>query len=327
MKHAVNCAHIYAARQRIADKIRRTPLVESPSLTDAFGSRVRLKLEHHQLTGSFKIRGASNAVACLSDEQKACGVVGVSTGNHGRGLAFAAQRAGVRAIVCMSELVPQNKVDGIRACGAEVRIIGRSQDDAQVEVDRLVREDGMVELSPFDDPQVIAGQGTLGLEIIEDAPDIDTVVVQVSGGGLMSGVACAIKSLNPSIRVIGVCMERGPGMHSSLAAGKPVAIEELPTLADSLGGGIGINNQHTFAMVRDLMDEIVLVSESEIAAAIHHAYWNEKQIIEGSGSVGIAAVLAGKLQDTGDTVVLVSGGNIAMEMHRRIIDGEVPEVS
>ena len=326
MAHAINVADIFAARARIANTIRRTPMLDSPALSEQLGCRVRLKLEHHQLTGSFKLRGASNAIACLSDEQKAAGVVGVSTGNHGRGLAYAARAAGVRAIVCMSELVPQNKVDGIRDCGAEVRIIGRSQDDAQVEVDRLVREEGMTELSPFDDPRVIAGQGTVGLEILEDAPDLDTVVVQLSGGGLMSGIACAIKACNPDVRVIGVSMERGPGMHASLQAGKPVVIEELPTLADSLGGGIGIDNRYTFTMVRDLMDDIVLVSEAEIAAAIHHGYWRERQIIEGSGSVGIAAALAGKLDNTGNTVILVSGGNIAMELHKQIIDGEVPEV-
>lgn len=324
--HPVNCADIFAARKRIADKIRRTPVVPSPSLSERFGSQVQLKLEHLQNTGSFKLRGASNAIACLSDEQKACGVVGVSTGNHGRGLAAAARAAGVHAIVCMSALVPQNKIDGIRSYGAEVRIVGRSQEDAQLEVDRLVTEQGMTELAPFDDPNVIAGQGTLGLEILEDVPDLETLVVQVSGGGLMSGVACAIKTNKPDVRVIGVCMERGAGMHASLQAGKPVVIEELSTLADSLGGGIGANNRCTFPMVRDLMDESILLSEAEIAAGIHHAYWQERQIVEGSGAVGIAAMLAGKIDQVGNTVVLISGGNIAMDLHHRIIDGEVPEV-
>jgi threonine dehydratase len=181
MSHAVDCSAIFQARRRIAGKIRTTPLVESASLAQHLGSPVHLKLEHHQITGSFKLRGASNAIACLSDEQRRHGVVGVSTGNHGRGLAQAASAAGVKAIVCMSELVPQNKIDGIRSHGAEVRIVGRSQDDAQVEVDRLVNEEGMTELSPFDDPNVIAGQGTLGLEIMEDMPAVDTVLVPLSG--------------------------------------------------------------------------------------------------------------------------------------------------
>lgn len=325
-RHAISCADIYAARGRIIGGIRHTPVVDSPSLTEHLGARVRLKLEHLQHTGSFKLRGASSAIACLGDEQKRCGVVGVSTGNHGRGLAAAARAAGVRAIVCMSELVPQNKIDGIRAHGAEVRIVGRSQDEAQIEVNRLVREEGMVELPPFDDPNIIAGQGTLGLEILEDAPDLETVVVQVSGGGLLSGVACAIKTIKPEARVIGVCMERGAGMHASLEAGRPMVVEELPTLADSLAGGIGANNRYTFPMARDLMDESILVSEAEIAAGVHHAYWRERQIVEGSGAVGIAAVLAGKVRAAGSTVVLISGGNIAMDLHKQIIDGEVPEV-
>ncbi|MGR9093402.1 MAG: pyridoxal-phosphate dependent enzyme, partial [Gammaproteobacteria bacterium] len=158
------------------------------------------------------------------------------------------------------------------------------------------------------------------------APDLETVVVQVSGGGLLSGVACAIKTIKPETRVIGVCMERGAGMHASLEAGKPVVVEELPTLADSLGGGIGANNRYTFPMARDLMDESILVSEAEIAAGVHHAYWQERQIIEGSGAVGIASVLAGKVRASGSTVVLISGGNIAMDLHKQIIDGEVPEV-
>jgi threonine dehydratase len=326
LNHPINCSHIFAARKRIDGKVRRTPVVVSPSLSGHCGGQVLLKLEHLQHTGSFKLRGASNAIACLGDAQKARGVVGVSTGNHGRGLAAAAKAAGVRAIVCMSSLVPQNKIDGIESYGAEVRIVGHSQDEAQREVDRLVTGEGMTELAPFDDPNVIAGQGTLGLEILEDLPEVDTVVIQVSGGGLMAGVACAIKSNKPDVHVVGVCMERGAGMHESLNAGKPVIVEELPTLADSLGGGIGISNRHTFPMVRDLMDESILVSEAEIAAGIHHAYWQERQIVEGSGAVGIAALLAGKVDASGNTLVLISGGNIAMDLHKRIIDGEVPEV-
>ena len=326
MTYGVDCGAIFKARQRISHKVLRTPLVQSESLSGRVGSPVYLKLEHQQLTGSFKLRGASNAIACLSDEQRRNGVVGVSTGNHGRGLARAASDAGVKAIVCMSELVPQNKIDAIKAQGAEVRIIGRSQDDAQVEVDRLVEEQGMTELSPFDDPNVIAGQGTLGLEIIEQVPDLDTVLVPLSGGGLLSGLALAIKAIKPEARVIGITMERGASMHQSLKAGKPILVEELATLADSLGGGIGLNNQYTFAMVRGLMETSLLVSEQEIAAAIQHAYWQEREIIEGSGSVGIAAILSGKIKASGTTVVLLSGGNIAMDLHKKIIDGEVPEV-
>ncbi|MGB1390909.1 MAG: hydroxyectoine utilization dehydratase EutB, partial [Paracoccaceae bacterium] len=285
-----------------------------------------LKLEHHQRTGSFKLRGATNAILSLSEDDRARGVVAVSTGNHGRGLAYAARRNGVRCIVAMSELVPQNKIDGIRAQGAEVLIVGRSQDDAQVEVDRLVAEDGMTMVPPFDHPDIIAGQGTLGLELAEDLPDLACAVVQVSGGGLISGVAAALKARIPNIRIVGVSMERGAAMYECQQAGKPIHVEEMKTLADSLGGGIGLDNEYTFTMTRDLVDEIVLVNEAEIAAAIRHAYWSESQIIEGSGSVGIAALLAGKITPDGPTSVLLSGGNIDMKLHHRIVSGEDVDV-
>mgnify|MGYP001821530539 CR=1 FL=1 len=315
------------ARTRIRDCIHHTPVVASASLEAVAGVPVMLKLEHHQLTGSFKLRGATNAILSLDTQQKASGVVGVSTGNHGRGLAHAAARCGVRCIICMSSLVPRNKVEGIRGEGAEVRIVGESQDDAQVEVDRLVEEEGMTMIPPFDHADIIAGQGTLGLEILEQAPDSSTVVVQLSGGGLISGVCLAQKNRRPDIRVIGVSMERGQAMFLSQQAGRPVQVEELPTLADALGGGIGLENRYTFPMVREFVDEILLVDERQIAAAIRHAYWEEQQIIEGSGAVGIAALLAGKVSTSGPVLLLLSGGNIDMSLHHRIISGEDVDIT
>jgi threonine dehydratase len=326
MSSEITLQDSYAARARIAQSIRITPTVSSDALSKATGGDIRLKLEQGQITGSFKLRGASNAVLSLSDAQRAKGVVGVSTGNHGRGLAYAAAQAGVRCIICMSELVPQNKVDGIKAQGAEVRIVGRSQDDAQAEVDKLVA-DGMVMLPPFDHPDIIAGQSTVALEMLEQVPDLETVLVPLSGGGLISGVGMVMKTVNPSIRVIGISMERGAAMYESQKAGKPVLVEELLTLADSLGGGIGLDNQHTFAMTRDFVDDLVLVNEAEIAAAIRHANWQERQIIEGSGSVGIAALLAGKVKNPGRCVALISGQNIDMDLHHRIISGEDVDVT
>jgi threonine dehydratase len=259
---------------------------------------VSLKLEHHQITGSFKVRGATNAVAALSPAEKAAGVVGVSTGNHGRGLARACAEAGVRCVIAMSELVPANKVEAIRAEGAETLIAGRSQDEAQRDVDKLVAE-GMTMIPPFDHPRIIAGQGTLGLEMLEAQPDMACALVQLSGGGLISGIAAAIKAHRPDVRVIGVSMERGAAMQASLDAGRPVEVEELPTLADSLGGGIGLDNRHTFAMTRALVDEVVLLSETEIAAGVRHCYRHERQIVEGAGAVGVAALLAGKVRPEG----------------------------
>ena len=227
----------------------------------------------------------------------------------------------------MSRLVPRNKVEGIEALGAEVRIVGASQDEAQDEADRLLAEEGMTMLPPFDHPDIIAGQGTLGLEIIEGLPEVETVIVPLSGGGLIAGVARAIKSAAARIRVVGVTMERGCAMYQSQKAGRPVPVEELPSLADALGGGIGLDNRYTFAMVRDLVDELLLVSEEEIADAIRHAYFEERQVIEGSGAVGIAALLAGKVRRPGVTAVVVSGGNIDMALHARLIRGERVELA
>jgi threonine dehydratase len=322
MARAVTLQDIYRARRALAGRIRRTPLVVSDALSRAAGAPVHLKLEHLQITGSFKLRGATNAVLALAPEQQAKGVVGVSTGNHGRGLAYAAKRAGARCVICMSRLVPRNKVEGIEALGAEVRIVGASQDEAQVEVDRLVAEEGMTMLPPFDHLDIIAGQGTLGLEILEDLPEVETVIVPLSGGGLIAGVACALKSANGGIRVIGVTMERGCAMYQSHRAGRPVPIEELPSLADALGGGIGLDNRYTFAMVRDFVDDLLLVSEEQIADAIRHAYFAEKQVIEGSGAVGIAALRAGLVDAPGVTAVVISGCNIDMALHARLVRGE-----
>lgn len=318
---------VLRARRNIAGRVRRTPLANSESLTAAVSSPVHLKLEHHQLTGSFKIRGATNAVANLSDVQRAAGVVGVSTGNHGRGLAYAASAAGVRCVVCMSQLVPSNKVNAIRALGAEVRIVGKSQDEAQHEVDRLVDEEGMTMLPPFDHADVIAGQGTLGLEIVEDLPEVDTVLVPLSGGGLVAGVALAVKTARPAARIVAISMQRGAAMIESVRAGAPVQVEEAPSLADSLGGGIGLDNRYTFDMVRALVDDFVLVSESDIADAMRHAYFEERQVVEGGGAVAIAALATGAVRDPGVTVALLSGCNVDMGLHARIVAGENPDLT
>ncbi|MER8541058.1 hydroxyectoine utilization dehydratase EutB [Mesorhizobium sp. M1334] len=318
----ISLPDIRAARERIADKIERTPTVPSRSLSQHLDAPVYLKLEHRHTTGAFKLRGASNAIASLTEEEKARGVVAASTGNHGRALAYAAQLQGIHATICMSRLVPQNKLDEIRRLGAEIRIVGNSQDDAQREVERLVAEDGLIMLPPFDHPAIVAGQGTLGLEIIEQVPDAALVLVPLSGGGLAAGVAAAVKGVSPATKVVGVSMARGAAMKASLDAGHPVLVEELPTLADSLGGGIGLDNRLTFSMCRDLLDDVILLSEDEIATGIRHAYEQEREIVEGAGAVGIAAVLAGKVRASGPTVLVLSGRNIDMTLHREIICGE-----
>ena len=311
---------IRAAHERIREFIYPLRISSSPSLSKRYNTDILLAHEYLQITGAFKLRGAMNAILQLSDVDKKVGVTAVSTGNHGKGLSYAAKQAGVPCIICMSELVPQNKIDGIRALGAEVRIIGRSQDEAELEVNRLVRDEGYVMLPPFEHPHIIEGQGTLGLEMLEQVPDVSTVVVQLSGGGLISGIAKAIKSQKSDVRIIGVSMERGCAMITSQQQGKPVEVEELPTLADSLGGGIGLDNHWTFDIVRDYVDDLITLTEEEIANAIRHAYFEEQIVIEGSGSVGLGALLANKLKPQGKTIVLLSGKNIDMQLHQKIIN-------
>ncbi len=318
MSGAITFDDIVAARKRIAAHIQPLRVTRSDSLSTRFDSEIMLAHEYLQTTGAFKLRGAMNSVLQLPCD--ANGVTAVSTGNHGRALAYSARQAGVPCIICMSELVPQNKLDGIRALGAEARIIGRSQDEAEIEAKRLVSEEGFTMIPPFDHPHVIAGQGTLGLEMLQQVPDVDTVLVQLSGGGLISGIALALKTQKPNIRIIGISMQRGAAMAASQSAGKPIEVEELPTLADSLGGGIGLDNHYTFDMVRDTVDEIVLLDEDEIADGIRHAYFSEQVIIEGGGSVGLAALVAGKIKPGDKTIVLLSGKNIDMELHRKIIN-------
>ncbi|SCB61771.1 threonine dehydratase [Rhizobium aethiopicum] len=319
----VSLDDVRAAAGRITGRVRVTAMAQSPSLSEIAGVPVHLKLEHQQRTGSFKLRGATNAVLSLSPAERARGVVAASTGNHGRALAYAAKAEGSVATICMSRLVPENKVSEIRRLGADVRIVGRSQDEAQQEVDRLVREEGLVMVPPFDHPAVVAGQGTLGLEVIEALQQVSTVLVPLSGGGLAAGVAAAIKGVNPKTKVIGLTMERGAAMKASLDAGEPVQVEELPSLADSLGGGVGLDNHVTFAMCRDLLDDVILLSEAEIAAGMRHAYAVEREIVEGAAAVGIAALLAGKVRADGPVVAILSGRNVDMEQHRRVINGEM----
>ena len=217
---------LYLARARVAPWIRRTPLVASPSLSALGGARISLKLETAQDTGAFKLRGATNFIRASGDTARSRGVVTVSTGNHGRAVAQAARRVGARAVVCMSELVPDNKREAIGALGAETRIVGQSQDEAELEARRLAAEEGLALVHPFDDPLVIAGQGTIGIEILEDRPEVDTVIAGLSGGGLISGIAVALKAANPRARVVGVTMEHGAAMYESLRAGHPVEVEE-----------------------------------------------------------------------------------------------------
>lgn len=310
---------IQRAEKIVAKHVVKTPIVQSKALSDAIGEEIYLKLENQQITGSFKIRGAINAISNLTPEQRKAGVVALSTGNHGRGLAYAANLMKIRCIICMSELVPNNKIEGIKEIGAEVKLIGGNQDEAQLEADRLSIEEGMTYISPFDNIDVIAGQGTLGLEIHRQIPKLKFVFVPLSGGGLICGVAKALKSLNPNLKVIGVSMDRGAAMYESQKAGKPIFVKEEESLADALTGGIGLDNKYTFDLTRKLVDEIVLVSEEEIARGIHHAYWHESQIVEGAGAVAIASLLNNKSTPKGPSLALMCGKNIDIDKHFNLI--------
>ena len=302
---------IYLARQTIAPLVRKTPLTLSMALSARAEKDVYLKLETAQETGSFKLRGACKKLLSLTDEEKARGVITVSTGNHGRGVAYVARHLGMRATICVSEATPKNKMVAMQQLGAELVVHGKIQDETEIKAAALAHARGLVMVSPFDDPLIIAGQGTIGLELLEDLPQIDTVVVPLSGGGLISGIALALKSADPTIRVIGVSQDCGPGMVESLNAGKPVSVVEKPTLADSLAGGIGLDNRYTFRMVQRYVDDVVLVSEAEIADAMAFALHEQHIVVEGGGAVAIAALLADKVARLGQTIaVIVSGGNV-----------------
>jgi threonine dehydratase len=299
---------VFLARKRIASLTRRTPLVKSEGLS-RHSQDVHLKLETLQPTGSFKVRGAANKLLSLSPEERTRGVVAVSTGNHGRAVAYVARQLGMNATVCISARVPENKVIALRSAGVEVVIYGDSQDEAGLKAAELQAEWGLNMILPFDDPLIIAGQGTIGLELLTELPEVDTVLVPLSGGGLISGIALALKAASSKIRVVGVSMEHGAIMAESLAAGKPLELPEAPTLADSLQGGIGLNNRYTFNLVRECVDEVVRVSEEEIAAAMRFAF-AEGLVLEGAGAVPVAALLAGKTLPGKNTALVCSGGNV-----------------
>jgi threonine dehydratase len=326
-KAAATIETVFEARRRIAALALRAPVLRSDSLSIRTGQDVLLKLETMQPTGSFKIRGAGNALLALPTEARRRGVITASTGNHGRAVAYAARSLGIPATICLSSLVPDQKALAIAALGGTVRRVRRSQDEAMREVARAVAEEGLIDVPPFDDPLVIAGQATIGLELMEDRPDLDAILVPLSGGGLAGGIALAAKSIKPELRVIGISMEQGAAMQASLAAGHPVAVEEMRSLADSLGGGIGLANRWTFDLCRRLLDEVILLTEMEIARGMAHLLFEERLVAEGAGAVPVGALLAGKVQLKGPTALVISGRNIERDRLAAIAASQVsPEI-
>jgi len=309
------------ARERIVPVAIRTPLLPSRGLSQRVGTPVYLKLENLQDTGSFKIRGAANKMLTLGPDERERGVVTVSTGNHGRAVAHVARRLNMRAVVCVPTGTAYNKREAIERLGAEIVYGGETYDENEKAAFELARERGLVLISPDDDPLIIAGQGTVGLEILEDLPAVSTVLVPVGGGSLVSGIGLALKAADGGKRVIGVSMDRAPVMYHSLKAGKPLRMEQEETLADALVGGIGAEAQYSFRLAQELIDDFVLVSEDEIASAMVFALEEHHLVVEGGGAVGIAALLSGKLPEMkGSVVVVVSGGNVDLPLLLRLAE-------
>ena len=315
-------AEVTDAQRLIAGLARVTPLIEAQSFSRQAGQPILLKLETLQPIGAFKIRGAAHALLRLDPEARRRGVVCCSTGNHGKAIAYAARHLGIPATICLSDLVPKAKADAIAALGATIRRCGSSQDDAQKEADRLVEEKGLTDISPFDHRDVILGQATIALELLAERPDLTQIVVPLSGGGLIGGVAFAAKAIKPAIRITGVTMEQGAAMHESLKAGRPVIVTEAPSLADTLGGGINLDNRWTFDLCRSLVDETLLVSEEEIYRGMRALFRHERLIAEGGGAVGIAALLAGKLRFDGPTAMIISGQNADLDQILSVARGD-----
>ncbi|WP_135827407.1 threonine ammonia-lyase [Halorussus halobius] len=300
------------ARGRVEETARRTPLDYSHTFSDMTGAEVHLKLETFQRTGSFKIRGATNRIATLTDDEKAAGVVTASAGNHAQGVALAATRTGVDSTIVMPKHAPISKVDATRDYGASVELFGDDYDEAAEKAHEIEREEGRTYVHAFDDEMVMAGQGTIGLEVVEDLPEVDTVVVPIGGGGLIAGIATAVTAEQPDARVVGVQAEGASSAAQSLAKGAVHTLDSVDTIADGIATrSVG---EQTFAVIEQRVDEVVTVSDSEIAVAVTHLLERAKTLVEGAGAVSLAALLSGAIEyDEGEVVVpVLSGGNIDM---------------
>lgn len=307
---------IYKASHVLKKVIRKTDLIYAPKVNPE--CEVYLKTENLQVTGSFKVRGASFMMSQLSDEEKAKGVIACSAGNHAQGVALAASAQGIKALICLPDGAPISKVEATKSYGAEVCMVEGVYDDAYNKALELQRELGCTFVHPFDDEDVIAGQGTIGLEILDQLPDVDAVVVPVGGGGLISGVAYAIKNLNPNVKIYGVQASGAPSMVNSVHDNKIERLEKVSTIAD----GIAVKEpgQHTFEYCREYVDDMVTVTDDEISAAILALIERQKLIAEGAGAASVAAVMFKKIPVKGKKVVcLVSGGNIDVTILSRVI--------
>jgi threonine dehydratase len=315
----VSLTDIREARERVRESIRLTPAPYSENLSREAGNALYLKLENLNVTGSFKERGALNCLLGMTAEERARGVVAASAGNHAQALAYHASKLGMRVEICMPEFTPLVKVTATRAWGAEVILAGSNFDEALAEARRREEAEGLVFVHAFDDDAVIAGQGTIGLELLEQVPDLDAVVVAVGGGGLIGGVACALKESRPRVRVVGVQAAAIPSMQAALVSHRPVLLAPVPTIAD----GIAVRQAgtRTLELVEKYVDELVTVDDEEIAMAILRLLETQKLLAEGAGAAPVAAMLHRKTTLEGRNVaVVLSGGNIDVTMLSRIIE-------
>jgi len=312
-------ADVLDARERVSETARRTPLDYSHTFSEMTGAEVHLKLETFQRTGSFKIRGATNRIRTLSDDERAAGVVTASAGNHAQGVALAATKSGVDSTIVMPENAPISKVKATRDYGAIVVLHGDDYNDAQAKAHEIEAEEGRTYVHAFDDETVMAGQGTIGLEIYEDLPEVDTVVVPIGGGGLIAGVATAIKAKNPDARVVGVQAEGASSAAESLRKGEVHTLDSVDTIADGIATrSVG---EKTFEVIRERVDEVVTVSDSEIAVALTYLLERAKTLVEGAGAVPLAALLSGAFDyEDGEVIVpALCGGNIDMNTLTTVI--------
>ena len=307
---------VYHAAFVLKDVARKTDLIAAPRLSST--SQLYLKTENLQLTGSFKLRGAYYKISQLTAEERANGVIACSAGNHAQGVALAATRMGIKSVVCMPDGAPIMKVDSTKNLGAEVCLVPGTYDDAHDKAVELQQQNGMTLVHPYDDEQVIAGQGTIGLEILDQLPDVDAVIVPVGGGGLISGVAFAIKSLRPDVKVYGVQAAGAASMFRAYRDHRYGTLDRVSTFADGIA--VKVPGQLTFDLVEQYVDDVVTVSEDEIAAAILSLMENQKLVAEGAGAVSVAAAMFGKLPIEGKNVCcLISGGNIDVNILSRVI--------
>ena len=307
---------LHDAQRVLSGVINKTPVIPSTGITQ--DCRLFLKADCLQKTGAFKLRGAYYKIATLSDEEKRRGVIACSAGNHAQGVAYAARDMGIHAVICIPQGAPLSKIEATRSYGAEVVLVPGVYDDAYAEAIRLRDEKGYTFIHPFNDYSIMAGQGTIGLEILEQLPEVDVIVTAIGGGGLISGVAKAVKELKPSCQVIGVQAEGAASMYEALRQDKIITLPKVGTIADGIQ--VKTAGELTFDMCRKYVDKVVTVSESEIAAAILTILEKQKLITEGAGAVSVAAVMSGKIDVKGKTVcALLSGGNVDVTMLERIL--------